>query len=692
MAILITLPYKDVEKNWNIWAMNEDQIDFRKNQFEAERCTICFAAFELKNFLIKTNESWQISVGERRSTDSGIYFIELKIEQKNNDGSFKITPIKNNGLVIIGYSRCGLIYGVYEFLRMQGWRWIEPGERGEFQPKLAELNWPQTEIEITPSFQYRGIGAYRESQDSREYVLWMARNRLNIYPKKAYTGKLADKLGMYSRTGGHLLQDILAPNRYLTNGKTIWEEHPEWYGLPENGERTKEKALKVQLCISQASLLKFIADELLEKLNNEFAAIDILDVWGLDTWGAICSCPECKKIGNGADHNLHLLSALRRHIDTAKLEGKFNREVLIDIIAYEGTVTLEPPTKPLPDNLKKSGDISIFYPIRRCYQHELSDETCEYNQKYRLAWIEWNRRAKELSLWLGEYYNVSYFEDLPLLFMNKIPDDMRFYHKFGASGATYMHGPFVNWGMRALTQIQHAQYAWDVNTNSEQLLRDYFASRYGEYATEMFKAYKLINSASADVASWRNSLVGVLDYWNSWNGEVPTKPLKFGHFKNSQEVMVEAGKAIINYEDAKEIIEDLIKKEQTENWKNLPSVHYAPITPLDLLQMKKFDNIEYRLGENLRLLRYGIDTMRLLAYFFRYYNALFHNEWTEATECWNQIEAVATEMNGYYQPISYEQPGAGLRSLDALTRTQLRRLLTRCRGVRIRKEILNKNR
>jgi uncharacterized protein DUF4838 len=679
--LTIVVPCNGGAKLWNVWAESESEIDFRNNQFEADRCTLCFAAFELKNFLCKIIPKLNLSIKESKPQNKA--FIKLGFDRKDTMGGFTLIPSKN-ALSILGHDRSGLLNGVYEFLRMQGLRWIEPGKKGEYCPKRSELEWPEKEIDVTPSFKYRGIDAYRESQDSVEYMLWMARNRLNVCFRKAATGKFADKLGMLSRTGGHLLHHMLSPDRYLETGKTIWEEHPEWYGFPENGERLKKSATKVQLCISQGSLLDFISDELLKMLDGKLKDVDIVDIWGFDTWGAVCSCQGCQQAGNGSDHNLILLSTLRTKLDKAQRDGQLNRKVLLTTTAYEGTVTLDAPTKPLPENLKDSEDICLFYPIRRCYRHHFEDTTCDINQKYSKAWIEWNKKASRMSIWIGEYYNVSKFEDLPLLFMNKIPHDMRFYHASGGNGTTYMHAIFVNWAMRSLTQMQHAQYSWDINVNDEDFLSDYFESRYGRYAAAMRKAYTLIDKASADVSVWRNWKIGALSFLMAWDGTQPKTPLIFGHFQTPEDAIKAAEHSAKCYEKASGIIEGLVKAEQQENWKAIPAPDYAPVNPQELELFYSFDYMEYRLEESRRLIRYGLDAMRLLANLLKYHNALFNKKISDSDMIWENIESRAKKMSSYYVPISFEQPGSGLISKDALTRTQFRPLITRCRGARIK--------
>jgi len=42
-------------------------------------------------------------------------------------------------------------------------------------------------------------------------------------------------LDMTFNVGGHIFETIVAPDRVMPPGKTLWEEHPQWYGLPASG-------------------------------------------------------------------------------------------------------------------------------------------------------------------------------------------------------------------------------------------------------------------------------------------------------------------------------------------------------------------------------------------------------------------------------------------------------------------------
>ena len=89
-------------------------------------------------------------------------------------------------------------------------------------------------------------------------------------------------------------------------------------------------------------------------------------------------------------------------------------------------------------------------------------------------------------------------------------------------------------------------------------------------------------------------------------------------------------------------------------------------------------------GEDLRGVIYGADSLRFILAMAEYYHALHLGR--PARKQWQAVEEIADKMNEYWVPVTYENPGPGVRILDGLSRTQQRAALTRCRGARVRQE------
>lgn len=682
--ITIVVPFEDAEKMTAIWAEEEAGIDFRKDSELAARCTASFAATELKKYLSRTLKNIEIAYSSVAPVEK--LFIGLQIRDMSSRNDCFIMEPQNGGLIIEGLGRTGLLYGAYEFLRLQGWRWYAPGREGEIAPEMKDtLYMPAERIDYTPDMKSgRGLHFEGISNESAELWLWMARNRLNITAHHPATGPLGNKLGMTFKAGGHIFEHILDPDCAMPSGKTLWEEHKEWYGIPVNGKREKSNALNIQFCVSQPELLEFIGREFLYYLNGKWREADQIDIWGFDTWGGACNCENCRSLGNSTDQDLFLLSYLRDTVDKAYQHGSLDHQVGLIACAYEGTSTIWGPTKPIPKNILDAGDYVIFFPIRRCYAHAFSDTTCDINRIYNDALGTWFKQKLNLPVVIGEYYNVSRFEDLPILFTGCMYRDFSYYHSTGVTGVTYMHIPLVNWGIRTLTQVLYAQLAWSVKTDLDIFLEEFFQNWYGPYADDLRKVYDLMEKAwlfSADWRSWFDR--SILTKLNEWDGCRPDAPFKLeNHFKSSRGAIKSGRQSIAFMLEAKKILSEVRSHDRILNSRKSSMFMHTAVNPIEAAKVQREDSYEMRLGEDYRLLIYGLDTMKIMTELVAYHDALFKNYLKYAERIWQKIERIAEKLDSYYIPIGFEEPGAGLISKDALTRTQVRYLLRRIRKSR----------
>ena len=130
MRLTIIVPYDDAEKT-ALYAISEKEVDFEKNFAAAAKVTLSFAATELKKYLSMILRDTEIVYGNQ--TDTGMY-IKLRVEDDSCEkDNYSLCP-EADGLEIVGAGRSGVLYGVYEFLKLQGYRWVAPGEQGEIVP------------------------------------------------------------------------------------------------------------------------------------------------------------------------------------------------------------------------------------------------------------------------------------------------------------------------------------------------------------------------------------------------------------------------------------------------------------------------------------------------------------------------------------------------------------------------------
>ncbi|MFQ9798743.1 MAG: hypothetical protein ACLR23_07115 [Clostridia bacterium] len=73
MNITIQTPYAQADRYTGIWANEEERINFRKEPDRALRCTISFAAMQLKEYLIKDSVSRLHHLFESNSGGHGCF-------------------------------------------------------------------------------------------------------------------------------------------------------------------------------------------------------------------------------------------------------------------------------------------------------------------------------------------------------------------------------------------------------------------------------------------------------------------------------------------------------------------------------------------------------------------------------------------------------------------------------------------
>jgi len=675
----IVIPFAGAEQKIRIWAKNEKNIDFRKDFLEAARCTVSFAACELMDFLHRLIPNMKISLSSEKHPD--IFSICLDPGSCADDESAYEITMKDDSLNIKGKGRTGVLYGVYHFLKMQGFRWYAPGTKGEICPMATDtLRVPKNKVVEAPSFDIlRGFDFEKPSMESTDLLLWMARNRLNLAGPRPQTTALARKLGMKFKSGGHIFNEILDTDRILPSGNSVWEEHPEWYGLPKNGKREKEKALQTQFCVCAPGLLEFLGYELIKTINSEWENADYVDIWGFDTWDSVCTCEKCSKLGNGTDRNLYFVAAMRRAINKSLSEGTLKNQVKLICCAYEGTVTIEAPLNPVPAELAAAGDICTFYPINRCYRHDLADKNCEDNNIYRRHLENWRKVKGNFEIMLGEYYNVSRFEDLPLLFTARMQADIPFYNNIGVRAFTYMHLPLCCWGIRRLNHFLYSELLWNVKADSKKLMEDYFVNSYGEHSEKMKQAYQKLEKAWLYIQQWRSwNSKSILSQLHNWNGKRPLTKLSVdGHFSSVDNLIKSGERSVEFMQAAFDIMSECLNVARNAVHP-LPNTERA-VNPLEFARQTKIDSVSFFLEEDRRMVRYGMDSMSLITELTKFYQFWHKGETEKAEISCKKIDKLSDVMSLFYLPLKYIDHKPGIDCLDSLTRSQIKQVFDRCR-------------
>ncbi len=429
--------------------------------------------------------------------------------------SYRIHSSREGGqfiTIIQGDDRVGCLYGVYDYLEHLGFRFFGLGEQGTVFPSRPVVLPEKLDIRTKPAFQSRGFWAWEDRGDE-DFLLWMARNRLNYWTAAQHNPHFCKKIGLKLVIGGHapykLFIDPDGPypfnhpkfngddekpkDPYVSsstgeykgdtdgNGQlSNFEAHPDWYGLLK-GERQREMDENFgacNICTSNADGADFLARNFVKSLiDGDWKYVDIVNFWALDArpW---CECEHCARIGSPTNRLLLLVHQVQKVMKEAQSAGRLSRQVLLHTCAYHET--LNPPDRPLPPDFDYNTIAVTLYPIGRTYTHAFGDPaSTEINQPMAQHFLDWMRgKHYHGDVCIGEYYNVSRLRILPVVYSHIMAADIPWFHRYGVRHFQYMHTPTRNWGTWTINQRLMAQLLWNPTTNVDAFLADYFEKFY----------------------------------------------------------------------------------------------------------------------------------------------------------------------------------------------------------------------
>ncbi len=552
-------------------AGGEDRVNFRDHDpADDAACTESFAAMELRHFLaICTgihSADIQLLTQERLPPQGDVFLLGSRrsnplISQINPNSekegtlrspeSFRLRAMAESGrtvVIIEGGGRVGTLYGVYAYLERMGMRFYGLGEQGTvYPPRPAPLlregssmpSTATTQLNVIeePSFLTRGFFACT-NRGHREFFLWMVRNRMNYWIATEECIPFLKKLGMKLSAGGHAIQsDFLGPQieypynhpilsgdedkpadpypvspQYLGdadhNGKLVYAEaHPEWYAL-HGGRRDAHRSPELHFnhCTSNPEAGKELARNLIHSLiDGKYRDADMIDFMMLDH-GPWCECESCGRQGGFADRMLNLQYRVCKDIQAARREGRLNRDVQLVALAY--METLDPPTRPLPDDFDYANCPVTFFPISRCYAHPLADPACtEINRQTLRCYQDWamsDGRFYKGGMLIGEYYNVSSIKTLPVVYTHIMAADIPWYYRSGVRHFHYMHTPTSLWGTWTLNQHLLSRLLWNADADVDGLLADYFRLYYPTTTERTRRFYQHLEYATANIKAFKH--------------------------------------------------------------------------------------------------------------------------------------------------------------------------------------------
>ncbi len=546
-------------------AFGEKNVDWTI-RFGGTECIECFLATDFKKVMESVkNDVVQISDTEEFSfeneTSDVIIFIGNKTSAKFSKeygisyqlpelplGTAYLRGMKFLNKHIVFLSGCddeGTRNAVMLYMERLGINFIFPGEKGIYYNENKDYK-TEAEFEITKEPSYKTRGAYSSFVNTSDvdFLMWLFHNKINyIHLKNIGSPELLKKLCFYISVGGHdtfyKYMDVnheypychkifggkgkpddpypvspLFDARSINSGVplTYGKAHPEWFAEVDGKRRcirNYEEAKRLShytgdyICTSNEDatdeVIRLIVDSL---AFGELKYTDYFNLWPMDS-GTWCSCEKCSQDKVLSYRQLMLAYKLDKSIKKAREEGKIKREIKIVVPAYRDI--LEAPDKPLPYDFDYNTIFVILFVNERCYMHDIDDPVCkETNQMLIDVMKPWINGFYKGELMIAEYYNAAEFSNMPFIFTKRMANDILYYHKNGARHIYYRDFVSKNWGVFAINNYLYSKILWDADVNCDDVLHDYFYSRYGKYKDEIKEIYSALEKATASCKYWKH--------------------------------------------------------------------------------------------------------------------------------------------------------------------------------------------
>ena len=402
------------------------------------------------------------------------------------------------GVTITGNTEIAVLYGVYQYLGELGVRWFSPGDIGENVPALKDIAITAHRETISPSFLERGLDlsgtkddhfdtsdplAYRD-EIQYDYALWRLRNRL-MFQRSINGGTWFDFNHVKSAGAHGLHPKILGgvdfskePERFpmlATKAKKDWaaNDYANASGADEPAAMKikKERQPKGgQICFTnEANVQKGIQNaveyfEEQSKAPSDFDEVEDAYPMGLSDADGICECEECLKVAGEGPYSRDRLvwsfyNRVARGLE-ARMPGK-----KIGLFAPYSELTRPPDGLKIEPNLvaasvrgitwSGSAEDQPYYPFTKDHKENMEATGNAGAELRAVTYTTWNGTPQFLSLL----------------------DAAEAYH---ALGARHFHVEVMNRNEQLWPILWTlAQYAWNANQNTEDLLESYCLEYYG---------------------------------------------------------------------------------------------------------------------------------------------------------------------------------------------------------------------
>ena len=312
-----------------------------------------FAAAELQSLLLKSGQVTLPIVSVPGKKGRNIFIKTVPNGKKLEVRDQIIVKYDNGDLILQGNKGYCALFAVYRFAEKQlGFRWLYPGESGEFyKPKSKFQLSPAVSEVFIPKIRFRFMFMVNGVSDI-DSEKWILHNYGNIGLRSK---EMRAKVDVPS---GH----IQGFAELRGSRSKLFKEHPEYFSLIDG----KRSVLGWGGCWTNPGYIDFFVNDVINKIQRD--KYEILFIVAPDTTMR-CECANCTAEKSKPDRWINLFRTVY-----ARVKARYP-DIKLGTCAYH-------EYRELPVSDVRFADIPTSFSFsNRCYVHKLNDPKCPYQMK-----------------------------------------------------------------------------------------------------------------------------------------------------------------------------------------------------------------------------------------------------------------------------------------------------------------------
>ncbi len=371
----------------------------------------------------------------------------------------------------------GTRYAVVELLHLLGVRWFLPGAFGQVVPRAATVAVGPVDIVSRPDFPLRNFWEHARGTMGDECREWKIHHKLN-----------PDAQDVFGVPGDGSIANFLPVEKF--------EAHPEWFALERDGKRTKDHP-----CTTSEEMIAAVTERVKARARAGNAVSAFAPVDG----NPRCWCARCAAIGNGFDgfgsndrDPVPELSASNEWFYFVnRILAEVNREFPEHIVATNGYANRDIPPELPPDmRFNPSRTLTVMFAnICACTIHAYDDPKCWQMRRQAQMVRGWCARSDKV--WIYNYnYTMLVGKGTLTPMVHRIWRTIPFLKECGLVG--FHDQDECDWSLTGLpTRFVRAALQWNVKTDVDALLADFYTKWYGPAARPMQEYHAALEDAFA---------------------------------------------------------------------------------------------------------------------------------------------------------------------------------------------------